>query len=203
MDEIREEWRPVREFEGIYEVSNFGVIRRAADSKSWAKGRVLKQVLDRGGYLQVRLYQGNDGITRKVHRIVVEAFVGLRPKGFDINHKDSDKTNNHLFNLEFVTRSENMLHRYKAAPRRPNSIIYRGVQRPHKLSEAQVREILHDTRSNRKVASDMGVIERTIRAIRKGQIWHHIWLQEKGSDGFALPAGLDEIHTNDSITGIE
>ena len=64
-------------------------------------------------YHRVTLYNGNDRKHLHVHRLVYEAFVGEIPKGYEVDHIDGDKNNNHYSNLEAVTPSENVKRAYK------------------------------------------------------------------------------------------
>ena len=88
-----------------YEVSNTGEVRNKKT------GRILKQTMQNTGYKQVCL--SNNGIrkTHSVHRLVIMAFNPINNHQLmDVNHKDYDKTNNNIENLEWTTRSENLLH---------------------------------------------------------------------------------------------
>jgi hypothetical protein len=112
-----------KEIEGFpsYEVSNYGRI-----VSSFIRGyRILKPQKDAMGYLHVRLYKDDESLGRykngakkpkleKVHRLVAKAFVEKPDidQYLEVNHKDSDKTNNHYSNLEWVTRSQNIQHSY-------------------------------------------------------------------------------------------
>lgn len=62
---------------------------------------------DGGGYLSVCLWKASKGHMRRVHQLVLETFVGPRPKGMECRHLDGNKHNNHLKNLKWGTRSEN------------------------------------------------------------------------------------------------
>lgn len=109
-----EEWRPVPGHEGHYEVSSEGRVRsldrRVAHPRHGAinvKGKPLAQRLDRHGYKIVNLWRDGVMKARKVHQIVLEAFVGPRPEGIEVMHADDDRTNNRLENLSYGTRQEN------------------------------------------------------------------------------------------------
>ena len=127
---MTENWREIKGYEGLYEVSNWGRVRSLGmwtnvrgGGKRWLAGRVLRPHKDRGGYLLVHLCK--DGVikTCKVHRLVAEAFpdmVGWTEKAvgkpfdeLEINHKDKNKENNHIDNLEWCDRSYNV--RYSQA----------------------------------------------------------------------------------------
>jgi hypothetical protein len=84
-----------------YEVSEYGHLRR--------KGKVRKPYLQADGYL-VYCLMGHK--TRKVHQLVLEAFVGPKPEGGVCRHLDGNRTNNHITNLRWGTRSENSKDRW-------------------------------------------------------------------------------------------
>lgn len=94
-----EEFREVVGFEGLYEVSNYGRVRR--------NGRILKPWKNRKGYLHVDL--SKNGIRRKalIHRLVAQSFIPNPNNYPEINHKDENKTNNAVDNLEWCTREYN------------------------------------------------------------------------------------------------
>lgn len=65
---------------------------------------------DKDGYLKVNLCRNGEITTRRVHQLVMESVKGSCPEGCSINHKDRNKENNSIFNLEYVTYSENSEH---------------------------------------------------------------------------------------------
>lgn len=106
-DEVcSEEWRPVEGFPR-YEVSDLGRIRRAGT------GRLMAVRYSRRRYGAVHFPAG-DGSGRYVdfyiHRLVAAAFIGPRPEGKEVNHKDGNRRHNAVSNLEYCTRSENIRH---------------------------------------------------------------------------------------------
>lgn len=111
------EWRDIEGFEGLYEVSNTGLVRakdreiKIRDFYRKVKGGIRKLYDDRHGYLLVDLYTGNVRTKCKVHRLVLEAFSPVpNCEGLDVNHIDGDKKNNNLSNLEWCTRRDNLIH---------------------------------------------------------------------------------------------
>lgn len=101
-----ESWKPVQGYEGQYEVSSAGNVRGVdrvlSDGRSW-KGQVLKQVINHNGHCRVML----QGKYKWVHRLVLEAFVGPCPDGFDGCHNDGNPANNRVENLRWDSRREN------------------------------------------------------------------------------------------------
>lgn len=168
-----EEWRPVV-VDGEtwpYDVSNLGRVRRsrpARTGKATHVGRILRYRKDASGYNRLGLC--NDGIRKekRVHRLVLGAFVGPAPEGKEANHINGDKTDNREVNLEWVTRSENIIHAGRIGLR--DKVL--------KLTEAQVLEIRIRGEDSlallQSLAEDYGVSELTILDILLRRTWR--WL---------------------------
>lgn len=106
--------KTLRGYEGLYAVSSDGQVRSydrvvpTHGGTRTTKGRVLKQTPDAYGYPTVKLVlPGTRGNTQKVHVLVANAFIGSRPIGLDVCHKDSNKLNNDVSNLWYATRQRN------------------------------------------------------------------------------------------------
>ena len=103
---FEEEWRPVNGFLR-YNVSNYGRIMNVKT------GRIMKQNPGERGYRSLMLRHGGKGYNKRVNRLVAAAFCEV-PEGYtmdelDVDHGDGDKSNNHAYNLEWVTRKENTI----------------------------------------------------------------------------------------------
>ena len=106
-----EQWLPVVGYEEWYEVSNQGCMRRLRASQGTSLGRMLNPSINKEGYLRVIVSM--KGKNRKrcfLHAIVAAAFIGPRPEGYHVNHKDGIKTNNFSSNLEYLTPAEHGRH---------------------------------------------------------------------------------------------
>lgn len=95
-------WKDIPGFEGLYEVSSCGLIRKG--------GRIKKLHKDHGGYLTVWLSKCSKMKCLKVHRLVALAFIPNPEGKRTVNHIDGNKQNNHVENLEWATHSENITH---------------------------------------------------------------------------------------------
>lgn len=110
-------WRPVLGFEGYYEISNTGIVRsvnRIVSGKNGSvrhiPGVIMTQQTNHKGYKCVILHKYGEHYTKFIHRLVAEAFIDNPFKLPQVNHIDTDKTNNHVENLEWITNEDNQKH---------------------------------------------------------------------------------------------
>lgn len=117
-----EDFKDIEDYEGIYQVSTSGRVRRwRKKKKEWY---YLKPLKHSGGYQRLKLRNSGNDKDVYIHRLVAEAFIiGV---GNEVNHLDGDKTNNYAYNLEWCNRHENTSH---ASKRRITSSKYVGVDK--------------------------------------------------------------------------
>ena len=106
------EWRDVPKYEGLYQVSNTGLVLSLP--KRTCGGKILKPAKNKDGYLTVTLCRAGEKETVRVNRLVAIAFIPNPDYKLEVNHIDGDKLNNAVENLEWATRSENELHSFNA-----------------------------------------------------------------------------------------
>lgn len=102
-----EKWQPIVGYEGRYEISSLGRV------KSLFRDKIMYLHKHPLGYMQVRLHKKDGGRTKYVHCLVAEAFIGPRPARLEINHKNLNKADNRVGNLEYATSSRNKRHAIK------------------------------------------------------------------------------------------
>jgi len=117
--EEEEYWIDLVEFEGFYEVSNTGFVRRKLAPTFYKDGRianfsqtVLKPGKDFKGYLRVFLSVKSKKHSKRIHRLVAKSFIPNPLNLPQVNHLDLDKTNNHKKNLEWSSNTDNMRHAF-------------------------------------------------------------------------------------------
>ncbi len=152
----KEEWKKIPGFPR-YEVSDRGRIR-----SDFGKGKILKPSLNDRGYHKIGLSVEGKRYTRKIHRLVLEAFVGPCPEGMECSHLDGKKTNNRLGNLEWATQWEN------------DAMKFLHGTTNQKLDIDKVKEIRRRSAGGENYASlgrEFGVAGRTIRGVVLREHW--------------------------------
>ena len=158
------EWKPVPQYEGLYEISDAGMVRNCRTQ------RLLKvQKNCQTNYLQVFLWRNNKQKTASVHRILFEAFVAPLKPGEIVRHLNDVKADNRLENLAAGSHSDNR----KDAAR--NGSQPRGETTwCAKLTEEQAKRIKYQGENSRVLARELGVSEWTVYSVRQGKSWRHV-----------------------------
>lgn len=169
---MQEIWESVKGYEGLYEVSNLGRVRSL--KRATTSGVVLNQAV-KHGYMHVCLSKDGKPSTKRVHRLVAEAFIANPMDKPVVNHIDGDKTNNAVSNLEWATNSENELHSFRVLGKKPNR-PWKGKPRKfaRRLSYADATAIIDSKRPSRELAAEFGVSKTTILNIRKRKIYKEV-----------------------------
>lgn len=170
---MKEIWKDISGYEGIYQVSNLGEVRRVSNPKYRSrKNYIIAKGVAKNGYVYSNLWMKNSCKRAALHRLVAGAFIDNPMCKPIINHKDFDPLNNNSNNLEWVTQSENCQHAI-AAGRLPNN---KGENHGmSKLNERKVKEIIsRKDEIGSKLAIEYGVSPQTIYDIKKGKRWKHL-----------------------------
>ena len=144
----REAWKPIKGYEGLYEVSNLGRIKGYTNN-------ILKPYKMPNGYLQVCLYKDGKSVKKYVHKIVAEAFIPNSNILLEVNHKDENKENNVVSNLEWRTHQENLHHGSRSQRQKET------LQRNKKLCKAvdclsRSGDLLHTFESVKEASENTG-----------------------------------------------
>jgi hypothetical protein len=174
-----EKWKPVKGYEGLYEVSNFGRVKALTRRVDLGKchrtfeEHFLSLATDHKGYLRCALSHEGTSKTFKVHRLVAEAFIPNPDNKEQVNHIDGNKTNNRVDNLEWCTRSENMHHACVTKLKRNNGEYNNGAKLTYKevvfiRTHYIPRDKVYGTVA---LANKFGVHRKTISRIITGRYW--------------------------------
>lgn len=132
---MNEIWKDIVDFEDKYQVSNLGKVRsktREVNTKGngtrTVKGKVLKQQINHRGYSIIGLSSGSSVKSKTIHQLVFAAFTSNFSYGTELNHKDGNKQNNALTNLELSGSSHNQLHAVRTGlKKKPGISRFRNV----------------------------------------------------------------------------
>lgn len=160
-----EKWIDIKGFEGLYMVSDLGNIKSYKREENFLTPRVLTK-----GYLGVILYKDRKPTAFKVHRLVAINFIPNPENKAQVNHKDGNKHNNKISNLEWATNSENMRHSISMG-----LVNQRGENHAQaKLNAIDVFNIIKSKNSKSDLARQYNVTPATICSIFKGRSWSSI-----------------------------
>lgn len=172
-----EEWRDVVGYEGLYQVSSLGRVRRVERTiRKFHRGKtpydyhVHARIMTgsaSSGYFRVMLGRK----TFLVHQLVAEAFIGPRPKGNFVCHVDGSKTNNHVGNLRYDTPAGN-----SADMEKHGTLLLGTKNHLAKLTPDAVRYIRSQRgiQSGERLGTMFGVTRQAIGFVQRRAVWRHI-----------------------------
>lgn len=172
----KEIWKDIPDYIGVYQVSNLGRIRsldryiERGKSGFFKEGQIQKLQNNGNGYLYKQLKYKGKHRNFYIHRLVLMVFVGERPDGMVICHKDGDITNNKLSNLRYDTPLENNIDQFR-----------HGVEKG-KLSNddvLKVRQMYKDGYKTKEISEFFNVGKWVIQRIKNGKSYS--WLNDDGT----------------------
>ena len=170
---MKEIWKEIKGYEGLYQVSNLGNIKHLKFKKknvltggfSLIKERILKPVKHYNGYVYVDLHKNGSHKITAIHRIVALNFIDNINNKPQVNHFDGNKENNNVINLEWCTMSENMIHAL-------NNGLSRTKLLPNDVIE--IRKLLKTGLTQLKIADIFDVKRCVIADISSKRTWNHV-----------------------------
>lgn len=179
-------WKDIPGYEGLYQVSNTGLVRRSDHDIHKNPGSIASIHKDRKGYLNLKLRTGLYEPWRhcKVHRLVAAAFIGECPLGYVVNHKNGVRDDNRPENLEYMTPKENTHHGIHVLGSDftfnggKNIADNRGVNaHSAKLDDEKVRQIRSLAASGikqKEIALQFGITRPSVSMIVNHKTWRHV-----------------------------
>jgi hypothetical protein len=168
----KESWRPVVGYEGVYEVSSCGRVRRLNTDPRYQPYRLLRPDRVWTGYLRVTLSKNNKQRRYYVHRLVLGAFIGPSPEDAVACHNDGDRANNHLLNLRWDTRCANEADKAAHGTKLVGESTPWAKLTAEAVTAARARYAGGETST--ALAREYGVAQVTIMRAIKGRTWAHV-----------------------------
>jgi hypothetical protein len=168
---MEEVWKDIKDFEGLYQVSNLGNVKRLVSERVFEE-RLICRNMDRYGYIKRSLNKKGIQKSFTEHRLVAVAFIENPENKITVNHINGIKTDNRVENLEWNTNLENKQHAVNSG-----LTNLKGVNHPKcKLSEKQVLEIreIGFSQTRTSLSKKYGVSRNNILGIIKGKNWSHL-----------------------------
>jgi hypothetical protein len=152
---MNETWQPLPNTK--YQISSSGLVKSPS-------GQILQGQITAKGYRRFTIYESGVASSRSGHSLVMEAFVGPRPKGMIIRHIDGNPTNNRLSNLQYGTHSQN------ESDKRTHGTTLLGEKHHRcKIPFSTVKEIRASSESLRSIAKRFNINKRYVITLRQGK----------------------------------
>lgn len=184
-----EAWRAAVGYEGRYEVSDLGRVRRIAHGHSAKPGQIVGSLTL--PYAKVVLSDSDHKRkTWRIHQLVLEAFVGPCPTGLECRHLDGNTHNNNLSNLTWGTRTDNAHDRVVHG-----TWTHGELHGQARLTDEIVREarrLRSDGQTILSLANQYGVCRQTMSNALRGKTWAHVALSCAELDGYHLQTDREE-----------
>ena len=154
-------WKPIPGYEGVYEISSMGRIKRVLATRGGTPGRILANAPSHG-YLSIRLSKNDVQKTFFIHQLVLLAFIG--PSDLNCNHKNGDRKDNRIENLEYATQKANRLHSLYTLKetRTINASIARQIRDSAALGESRA-----------SIRRRLGLPKYILEDVLCGRTWKH------------------------------
>lgn len=150
---MKENWKKINDYPN-YEISNLGNVKNA-------KGKILKHRINKGGYLDINLYKDGKSKSYLIHRLVAEAFIDNPNNLPQVNHKDENRQNNSVENLEWCDSKYNNNYGNRNLKVSKSKLGDKNPMYGKKWTEKQ-RELLISQRLNHKPYNNKWVIQLTL-----------------------------------------
>jgi hypothetical protein len=174
-------WKDVINLEGYYQVSNLGRVKslprkvvRGRCGLYQIREQILNPSINSDGYYTGIFRVNKKSINYKVHKLVADSFIGVKGKGFEVNHINGIKTDNRLVNLEVITKSENIKHAFRLGLNISNKGEKNGNSKYTKKDAILVKKMTKEGKKESEIKEFLNCSFHFIRDVRRGRTWKHV-----------------------------
>lgn len=170
MEEI---WKDIPDYEGIYQASNLGNIKRIETQ------RILKKYVNKtNGYAYIHLSKHNKTKVLRVHRLIAKTFIENKNNKPYVNHKDGNKLNNNINNLEWCSQKENIQHAINVLHKDYSKNVYIMIKKNEKKVKRSDGKIYNSIKEAKKDMNNMNahIVEVCQKKLKKtcGYGWEYL-----------------------------
>lgn len=176
-------WKPVYGYEGLYEASSLGKVRRVEARVPVHRGGKVYSIVRSGrtmkpckskktGYMAVQLSANGKVICRTVHSLICEAFHGARPVGHDCGHLDGTRDNNRADNLAWVSKAENQAHRVLHGTDNRGENARQSIL--NTATVLRIRQMRLEGLRFKEIAAQVGFPYDAVYDAATGRSWRHL-----------------------------
>jgi hypothetical protein len=175
-----EEWRDIPNYEGCYQVSNLGrvkslqrIVVRNNGTSCTVQEKSLKLYFNKQRYHVVSLFRCGKRVGAKVHRLVAVVFLGFHSDKV-VNHKDGNKINNQLSNLEWITQKENVIHARDTGLLKPQKNENNGRAKLKEFQVLDIRKMKSENMKLKDISKKYSIGMSQLARIISGESWGNI-----------------------------
>lgn len=168
-------WKPIKGTKKLYYISNMGRVKSYRNKNVYPEGRILKNVLTASGYHRVGILIQGRNKKELVHSLVAREFIGPRPKGYDINHKNFITVDNKVENLEYCTHAENIRYSFKYNKNMPQIGEKNWMTKLTTNDVIKIHKMYYiEKNTQAKIMKKYNLSSSSISRILNGKRWKHL-----------------------------
>lgn len=166
-------WQDIIGYEGLYQISNYSRVKSL--KRKWVvKNKIIKYQIHKNGYNSVLLWKNRKDKRLLISRLVAIHFILNKKNNVEVNHKNGNKLDNRIENLEWITHSENIIHAHKKGLifHKVGELVLSSKLKEHEV--LKIRELYNNNYSLKEICKKFNICRGTIYDITHNKTWKHL-----------------------------